>query len=346
MVMECREGRTLQEVGFDGLSSAQRVHLFDQVADVLLQLRRQEFSRMGSLSLERLDVAGRPFSVEANGQEMEGLQASYIWGPATTYSSAQAYCDSVIHLAVNGFVRARYAVYDRGDAEEMLYYLNGFRDFVSNWLDPGLDAGPFVLAHGDFRPANLLVDPESLDLVAVLDWEWSGVVPLQMFAPPTWLTWRELGGLCNNRRYDAYVGQLEVFVDHVARRESATAPADASSSLSAKWRLAGRHGSVLIAAALNNPTDISTVYAFVDGRFCKHAESLATRITAFLRDDTSRQALVAKKVREMRLYKIELWFHNLASSRSVGYIMFYLAVLLALVTAVSSNSLRLTLWYR
>lgn len=126
---------------------------------------------MGSLSLETLGAAGSPLSIEANGQDIEGLRASQVWKPATApmYTSARAYCDSVMCLAKNGFARARYAVYDVGDAEEVLFWLHAARHFVfSKWLDPHLDRGPFVLAHGDFQPANLIVDPSSLDLVAVL----------------------------------------------------------------------------------------------------------------------------------------------------------------------------------
>jgi aminoglycoside phosphotransferase (APT) family kinase protein len=43
--------------------------------------------------------------------------------------------------------------------------------------------GPFVLVHGDLELFNLLVD-DNMDIIAVLDWEWSRVVPRQFFIPP------------------------------------------------------------------------------------------------------------------------------------------------------------------
>lgn len=43
--------------------------------------------------------------------------------------------------------------------------------------------------HGDLLMlmSNLLFDDE-LNLVGVLDWEWSFVVPAQMLTPPVWLS--------------------------------------------------------------------------------------------------------------------------------------------------------------
>lgn len=44
-----------------------------------------------------------------------------------------------------------------------------------------------VLVHGDFGPNNLLLDPESLQVVAVLDWEWAHVGrPIEDLA---WCEW-------------------------------------------------------------------------------------------------------------------------------------------------------------
>lgn len=63
-------------------------------------------------------------------------------------------------------------------------------------MDPALDSGPFALMHGYFRPPNLIMN-DNLDILAVIDWEWSPVVPLQLFIPPTLLTDRGIEGLCS-----------------------------------------------------------------------------------------------------------------------------------------------------
>jgi hypothetical protein len=84
---------------------------------------------------------------------------------------------------------------------------------------------------------------ESLDFVAVLGWEWSGVVPLQMFAPPTWLAGLGLEGILKTGPCDEYMEALELFLASVALRESALDRANAAAPLlSREWRCAGRKG--------------------------------------------------------------------------------------------------------
>ncbi|PGH05239.1 hypothetical protein AJ79_06850 [Helicocarpus griseus UAMH5409] len=48
--------------------------------------------------------------------------------------------------------------------------------------------------HGDLRPPNIIVD-DGLNIVSILDWEWSHTVPAHLFAPPFWLTNREVLGI-------------------------------------------------------------------------------------------------------------------------------------------------------
>lgn len=56
--------------------------------------------------------------------------------------------------------------------------------FVSN----NYDSGPFKLICDDFRPGNILVKEDTLEIVAVVDWEWTYAGPYQfLFSPPSWL---------------------------------------------------------------------------------------------------------------------------------------------------------------
>ncbi|KAL2756903.1 hypothetical protein ACRALDRAFT_2088703, partial [Sodiomyces alcalophilus JCM 7366] len=52
------------------------------------------------------------------------------------------------------------------------------------------DDGPFILSHLDLRWPNILVDDE-LNIVAIIDWEWTGSIPRRSFTPPSWLAGRE-----------------------------------------------------------------------------------------------------------------------------------------------------------
>ena len=50
--------------------------------------------------------------------------------------------------------------------------------------------GPFVLSHLDLRWPNIIVD-DDLDILAVIDWEWTGSIPRQLFTPPSWIAGQE-----------------------------------------------------------------------------------------------------------------------------------------------------------
>lgn len=72
------------------------------------------------------------------------------------------------------------------DARREVYALNDLKGRISELIDVRWNHGPFVLAHSDLRPPNIIVD-EHLNIQAIVDWEWAGTIPRQFFMPPTWL---------------------------------------------------------------------------------------------------------------------------------------------------------------
>jgi hypothetical protein len=59
---------------------------------------------------------------------------------------------------------------------------------------------------------NILFD-DDCNLIAVLDWEWSRVVPAQLMVPPIWLIGCQVdGALLAHRAYNTKVGHLRAAV--------------------------------------------------------------------------------------------------------------------------------------
>lgn len=111
----------------------------------------------------------------------------------------------LLDIAYNAFLRGQSSVVERGTGGEDLYHQHIFRKYVKErWVDPALDRGPFVLVHGDLEPFNVMVD-KNLAVVAVLDWEWSRVVPVQFFNPPWWLSCLSTTRLASKVVYDSYL---------------------------------------------------------------------------------------------------------------------------------------------
>jgi RIO-like serine/threonine protein kinase len=82
-----------------------------------------------------------------------------------------------------------------------------FRAVAVEWVDPIYNHGPFILMHGDLRPTNIIVD-KNLKILSIIDWEWSRIVPAQLFVPQTWLTGLELEGICSYFLRGEYVAEL------------------------------------------------------------------------------------------------------------------------------------------
>jgi hypothetical protein len=121
----------------------------------------------------------RPLSININDHEVGGLNSASIIGPNQIFTSAIDYIYTQTQLVFNQFEKQQNSVYYESDARYHLYGLHQFRSILMGWLKRESNEGPFILAHGDFRMSNILVD-QDMNITAVLDWEWSRTVPVQM----------------------------------------------------------------------------------------------------------------------------------------------------------------------
>ncbi|RDL40360.1 Uncharacterized protein BP5553_00339 [Venustampulla echinocandica] len=292
VILDYIEGRTLFDVRFKTLLDDQRRHLYEQLASIYIHLRRLEFSSIGILSRgsDGFDVRKKPMSISINEQELEGLQSSRIqaeYGSCKgVLTSASDYVSMLLRIAWNAFEKGR----------------KSFSQFAEKkWLNPKLDSGPFVLVHGDLNPYNLIVN-ENMDIVALLDWEWSRVVPLQFFMPPTWLTSLETDDLAWPFRYSRYVNELDKFRTVVRDQELKTY---GEGLLSNDWAGVHENGGILIAAALENWTDIDYFAGRYLDKFLYQRKGLEDRIGEFMKQDPARRTLVTRKIRDWAAYRAE-----------------------------------------
>ncbi|KAF4631887.1 hypothetical protein G7Y89_g6249 [Cudoniella acicularis] len=308
VILDYVEGRTLFDVGFNTLSDAQRQHLYEQLASIYLQLRRLEFSSIGVLGQgadDSVDVRKKVASIAINEQELEGLQPSRIQAEhgncEGVLTSAGDYASTLLRIARNAFERGRKSVHSEEDGNETLYNLDQFSQFTKKWLDHTFDRGPFMLDHGDLNPYNLMVN-ENIDIVALLDWEWACVVPLQFFVPPTWLTSRETDTLAWPVQYAKYVKELDIFRETVRDTELKVYGEEL---LSNEWARVHENGGILVQAALVNWTDMD----YFAGRFLDkllyQRKDLQRRIEDFIKEDPARPIMVARKIRDWKKYRAE-----------------------------------------
>ncbi|KAJ4152248.1 hypothetical protein NW754_004043 [Fusarium falciforme] len=337
IMMDYIEGHTLKDLGFKkgkkwrtytGPTEA-TAKLHEQLADVYVQLRQLESPEIGALGLPVIDgkpsydcdadnirIRHRPISIEMMMQELEGMDPGTRIKPQMTFSTARSFVDALFWLAENEFDKSPDPGFDTRGQRNTLYARHHFPNFVRhNWLDSAADKGPFVLMHGDLLMlmSNLLFDNE-LNLVAVLDWEWSFAVPAQMLVPPVWLSggdlkWMLLG---TNLFYNE-VGRL---VAAIRNREQAL---QVPPRLSQAWAKSEAWCHTAIVVALLSPDltyDVYWDFVFYEAEEPRpedpgfdfrafYMRAIHPRLTAFM-ETPERKALLARKEEEqMRFFQDE-----------------------------------------
>lgn len=164
--------------------------LYSQLADILLQLSKLTFPRIGSL--EQIDdiawsATRRPLSIHLNELVRLGtLPRSKLL--KTTYDTSSSYFEALAQLHID------HLVHQRNDAVHSA--IDCRRKFVARKLFQRLaqerkltssthDAGPFKLWCDDFRPSNVLVNA-NLQIVGVVDWEFTYAAPVEFSTSPPW----------------------------------------------------------------------------------------------------------------------------------------------------------------
>ncbi|RAH74899.1 phosphotransferase family protein [Aspergillus aculeatinus CBS 121060] len=167
---------------------------FGQLADILLQLSRCSLSRIGSLmqvDYFTWEPKHRPLSMGMNELVRLGtLPRSKL--PTTTFETASNYFQALANLHCEHLYHQRNDAVDSADdcrrrfvARRLFSRLAGEKG--GRLASSRTDHGPFTLWCDDLRPSNILLN-ERLQIVGVVDWEFTYAAPVQFSqALPWWL---------------------------------------------------------------------------------------------------------------------------------------------------------------
>ncbi|WEW60876.1 hypothetical protein PRK78_006364 [Emydomyces testavorans] len=195
MLLEYIEGQPLS-TQFEFLDDGRKEHVYRQLSCIYLELFQQQFNAIGALTLDEKDEhwvfrANRPLTIAINDQEIGGFDVNRFLPRHQVFKSTIDYVYMLLKAIFNDFHTRRDCIWDEEDAQCYLYSLYAAQGVVMEWVKPEYNHGPFILMHGDIRPSNIIVD-DNLNILSVLDWEWSHTVPAQLFVAPSWLTNEEL----------------------------------------------------------------------------------------------------------------------------------------------------------
>ncbi|KAH8691774.1 hypothetical protein GQ44DRAFT_744697 [Phaeosphaeriaceae sp. PMI808] len=165
-------------------------YVYEQLADYMLQLSQLDFSAIGALlkipSLNEWIASERPLTYNMN--ELKTVVLNY---PISGYSiapftSIKVFLYSLADKHLVYLRTQRNLANSREDAKKRFIARHRFKQLISRYcLD---NTSPFKPYCDDLQPTNMLADPDTLRITAVLDFEFTNAMPAQFaYDPPWWL---------------------------------------------------------------------------------------------------------------------------------------------------------------
>lgn len=184
------------------LGAAERRGVVAQMARFVGEMHAHEWTAVGGLRCVDDDDGGGGGAVEVGRVVDETFwqapDVERFWGPgesveslnvAGPYASYAALCAACIERSARGVARHESLAWMR-DLLPRLQALVGLLLGAGGRVEElGLNDGRLVLAHRDLHMANIMVDPLSGEITAILDWEFAGVVPASRWNPVRAFLW-------------------------------------------------------------------------------------------------------------------------------------------------------------
>ncbi|RSL70471.1 hypothetical protein CEP51_012188 [Fusarium floridanum] len=186
----------------------QRMRFYDDLIDILAQLYQPQFSVAGSLIASAHNEAdpavGGLLSMAAN----ELGRCCQEEGDIKTFASARQYMDYQYRVLSKTYSLPTEEL-SRKQAQMELFALDSLEKQIPVLVSSQRANDPFVLAHMDLRCGNIMVT-EDLHILAIIDWEFAGTIPRQLFTPPPCITGHDLDAVAAAPHYTAYPEFLQV----------------------------------------------------------------------------------------------------------------------------------------
>ena len=202
--------------------------LYGQVAGILLELCKPSFDKIGSLvkDTDSWDISNRPLTMNMNELVQLGNFPSRML-PQSPSSTASSYYQSLAETEFRHLATQRNDAVDSEDdwrskyVARKLFCKLAAENCLRDHNTP--DSGAFKLFCDDIRPTNILLG-DNMNIVVVIDWEFTYAAPLEFtYSPPWWLLlempeqWPR--GISDWSK--AYEPRLETFLRVLKRQEDA-----------------------------------------------------------------------------------------------------------------------------
>lgn len=171
----------------ENLDEAMLDTIYEQIAGFMLELSRLEFLRIAALSgrANGEAVARRPLTYDMNEiVTMGGYAAEKLADTAPFDRASDYFATCARHFRSHLEAQRNIAGDDDDLAGRQFIARLCFAELIPTYTVD--DAGPFRLFCDDLRPTNMLVDPQTLRITAVLDFEFTNAMPAQFAHDVPW----------------------------------------------------------------------------------------------------------------------------------------------------------------
>ncbi|KAH0163644.1 hypothetical protein KCU67_g5472, partial [Aureobasidium melanogenum] len=195
--------------------------IYSQMADVLLELASHDFGRIGSLGIPDGDgeSASWPICTRPLTRKMNEIQrGGYVVVDDCTAPPFENVVDYMKHLLQQNMThlyKQSNSVDNEKDARCKFILRRRLQALVPHFTSRS-ESGPFTLFCDDMHPRNILVDEDTYQITAIVDWEWTYAAPRDfLITPPSWLvleaptSWIESSEIKFKKQFMLFLRALE-----------------------------------------------------------------------------------------------------------------------------------------
>ncbi|EEH03547.1 conserved hypothetical protein [Histoplasma capsulatum G186AR] len=283
-----------------------RTNFFRDLARILLSISRIPLPQIGSFIIDDggfLRLSNRPFSIEM--AELENDEIPTHIPRDYTYSTTDSYVVDTLAFHDSRLQNQPNAVKSLGDTISQMAALTAMRATFPLFLRRDLRRGPFIFHLTDLHQSNILVD-EHWHITCLIDLEWACSHPVEMVAPPYWLSGKRVDELDPENYDETRIEFMDILAAEETQMRDCVVDKNAMPRLSDVMNRSWNTGTFWYTLALSSPTGLHNFfYDRIKPTFFKHSvDDFISIMLFYWAKDGPLQAY--RKVSDKENYDIQL----------------------------------------
>ncbi|KAI8943305.1 hypothetical protein NX059_001325 [Plenodomus lindquistii] len=249
----------------DDIDTSKLDYVYEQLAEFVLEISKVDFGEIGAISKDSStnfwSATEAPFTYNMNEMAVTVSQYPCHTFPTSTFKTTKEFLEyqsdeNLTHLNVQ-----RNLASNAEDARRRYIARHRFRQLIPRFCK--YNNGPFKLFCDDLQPSNMLADPETYKIHAIIDWEFTHAMPAQFsYDAPWWLIlkgpdmWLEHYSM--QQFIDNYEPKLKQFLAALERVEARLEPTEPK--LSTRMRESWASGQFWFDYGIRKSLDVDDIY--------------------------------------------------------------------------------------